>query len=244
MKLSILIPVYNEINTLQTLVDLVIAQNVTGITSKEIILVDDGSIDGSKELVLQLERTHIGLIKAIIQDKNMGKGAAIRVAIKKATGDIAIIQDADLEYHPSEYEQLCKMLISKEADVVYGSRFVFKDVRRVIFYKHALGNRFLTLISNFFTDLYLTDMETCYKAFNLNIIKTIPFRSNRFGFEPEFTAKIAKRKLVIYEVPINYYGRTYAEGKKITWKDGVVALWVIIKYWIVDDSRYNGDEDI
>ncbi|MBN2372437.1 glycosyltransferase, partial [bacterium] len=183
-------------------------------------------------------------IKIFRQDVNQGKGAAIKRGVDELTGDIVIIQDADLEYHPNDYEKLIRPILDGEADVVYGSRFAYSERRRVLYFKHALGNTFLTFLSNWFTDLNLTDMETCYKAFKAFILKSLPLRSKRFGFEPEITAKIAKRNLRIFEVPISYFGRTYREGKKITWKDGVSALWVIIKFWIIDDIYKEEDKKI
>ncbi len=235
MKLSVLMPVYNERKTLAEIVSRVLNQRIDGIDSLELVIVDDASTDGSTEIIEQLARTHLQ-IKPILQKKNQGKGAAIRKAIDAASGDIAIIQDADLEYDPNDFRVVLTPILQGDADVVYGSRFIIKKERRDLYSKHALGNRFLTFLSNRFANLNLTDMETCYKAFRLQLLKTMPLRSNRFGIEPEITAKIAKRKLRVHEVPISYHARTYAEGKKIKWKDGIVAIYVILKYWLVDDS--------
>ena len=235
MKLSVLMPVYNERKTLAEIVSRVLNQRIDGIDSLDLVIVDDASTDGSTEIIEQLARTHLQ-IKPILQKKNQGKGAAIRKAIDAASGDIAIIQDADLEYDPNDFRVVLTPILQGDADVVYGSRFIIKKEGRDLYSKHALGNRFLTFLSNRFTNLNLTDMETCYKAFCLQSLKTIPLRSNRFGIEPEITAKIAKRKLRVHEVPISYHARTYAEGKKIKWKDGIVAIYVILKYWLVDDS--------
>ena len=238
MKLSVLMPVYNEKKTLAEIVSRVLNQRINGIDSLELVIVDDASTDGSTEIIEQLAGTH-PQIEPIFQKKNRGKGAAIREAIEAASGNIAIIQDADLEYDPNDFPVVLTPILQGDADVVYGSRFMTKERRRTLYSKHALGNRFLTFLSNRFTNLNLTDMETCYKAFRLQSVKTIPLRSNRFGIEPEITAKIAKRKLRFHEVPISYHARTYAEGKKIKWKDGVVAIYVILKYWLIDDSVKN-----
>ena len=235
MKLSVLIPVYNERRTLREIIDRVLAQEIPGIDAMELVIVDDYSTDGSREILAELEAEHPGVIRVILLTENHGKGNAISTAIQAASGDLGIIQDADLEYDPEEYAAVLQPILEGAADVVYGSRFADHQERRVIYFRHAIGNRFLTLFSNFFTDLNLTDMETCYKAFRLQVAKTIPIRSKRFGIEPELTAKFAKRKLRIFEVPISYHGRTYAEGKKISWKDGFQAVWTILKYWVIDD---------
>ena len=235
MKLSVLMPVYNERKTLAEIVSRVLNQRINGIDSLELMIVDDASTDGSTEIIEQLAKAH-QQIKPIFEKENRGKGAAIRAAIEAASGDIAIIQDADLEYDPKDFQLVLTPILQDCAEVVYGSRFMTKKGGRDLFSKHALGNRFLTFLSNRCTNLNLTDMETCYKAFRLQTLQTIPLRSNRFGIEPEITAKIAKRKLRFHEVPISYHARTYAEGKKIKWKDGVVAIYVILKYWFVDDS--------
>ena len=235
MKLAVLMPVYNERQTLAEIVSRVLKQRINGIDSLALVIVDDASTDGSTEIIQQLADSY-PQIQPIFQKENRGKGAAIRKAIEIASGDIAIIQDADLEYHPNDFRVMLTPILQGDADVVYGSRFMVKKGGRDLYSKHALGNRFLTFLSNRFTNLNLTDMETCYKAFQLQTLKTIPLRSNRFGVEPEITAKIAKRQLRLYEVPISYHARTYAEGKKIKWKDGVVAIYVILKYWLIDDS--------
>ena len=235
MKLSVLMPVYNERKTLAEIVSRVLNQRINGIDSLELVIVDDASTDGSAEIIEQLASTY-PQIQPIFQKKNRGKGAAIRAAIEVASGDIAIIQDADLEYNPKDFSAVLTPILQGDADVVYGSRFMIKENRRDLYSRHALGNRFLTYLSNRCTNLDLTDMETCYKVFRLQSLKTIPLRSNRFGIEPEITAKIAKRRLRFHEVPISYHARTYAEGKKIKWKDGVVAIYIIFKYWLIDDS--------
>ena len=240
MKLSVLVPVYNEQRTIREIIQRVLAVQVPGVDAMEIVIVDDASSDGSDEIIRELHREHPETIHPILLEENQGKGNAIRTAIQAASGDLGIIQDADLEYNPQDYKVVLEPILSGEADVVYGSRFAERDERRVLYFRHTLANRFLTFVSNWFTDLNLTDMETCYKAFRLQVAKTIPIRSNDFGIEPELTAKFAKRKLRIYEVPISYHGRTYAEGKKITWSDGMKALWTIFKYWLIDDM-FQGD---
>ena len=235
MKLTALMPVYNERKTLAEIVSRVLKQRINGVDSLELVIVDDASTDGSTEIIQQLAETY-PQIQPIFHKRNCGKGAAIRAAIEVASGDIAIIQDADLEYDPNDFRAMLTPILQGDADVVYGSRFRAKGDRRDRYSKHALGNRFLTFLSNRFTNLNLTDMETCYKAFRLQDLKTIPLRSNRFGIEPEITAKIAKRQLRFHEVPISYHARTYAEGKKIKWKDGIVAIYIILKYWLFNDS--------
>ncbi|MBW6467487.1 MAG: glycosyltransferase [Brevefilum sp.] len=240
MKLSVLMPVYNERRTLREIVARVLKQEIPGVDQVEVIIVDDCSTDGSGEIIRQLHQEHPQVIQPILMAENQGKGHAIRRAILAASGDIAIIQDADLEYDPADYETVLGPIIAGQADVVYGSRFAEREQRRVLYFRHTLANRFLTFLSNCFTNLNLTDMETCYKAFRVELAKTIPIRSKRFGIEPELTAKFAKRKLRIFEVPISYHGRTYAEGKKITWKDGIIAFFTIIKYWLIDDM-FEGD---
>ena len=240
MKLSVLIPVYNERRTIREIVRRVLEQDIPGVDGREVIIVDDGSSDGSVEVIRQLHQAHPETIIPILLKENQGKGNAIRQAIQAANGDIAIIQDADLEYNPADYPTVLSPIISGVADVVYGSRFAEREQRRVLYFRHTLANRFLTFLSNLFTNLNLTDMETCYKAFRVEVAKTIPIRSKRFGIEPELTAKFAKRKLRIFEVPISYHGRTYAEGKKITWTDGVRAFRTIIKFWLIDDM-FEGD---
>jgi glycosyltransferase involved in cell wall biosynthesis len=235
MKLSVLIPVYNERRTLREIVQRVLRQIVPGVDEMEVIIVDDCSTDGSDAIIHELHTAHPDTIRPILLEENQGKGNAIRLAIQAARGDIAIIQDADLEYDPADYDIVLRPIIIGEADVVYGSRFAEREQRRVLYFRHTLANRFLTFVSNLCTNLNLTDMETCYKAFRVEVAKTIPIRSKRFGIEPELTAKFAKRKLRIFEVPISYHGRTYAEGKKITWKDGVRAFRTIIKFWLIDD---------
>ena len=239
--LSILIPVYNEQAYLRRLVERVLSAPLPEGLQKEIVLVNDASTDRTPQVISELVAKYPD-IRAFEQPKNMGKGAAIRRAIQEMTGDYAIIQDADLEYDPNEYPIMLKPLLEGYADVVYGSRFTTKEMRKVLFYHHKLGNHFLTFLSNLTTGLDLTDMETCYKAFRGKVLKSIPLRSNRFGIEPEITAKIAKRGLNVYEVPISYHGRKYSEGKKIGWKDGFSALWTIFKYWLLDDYADDSDE--
>lgn len=237
MKLSVLMPVYNEKEWIEQIVESVLNQKVSGIGTMELILVDDCSTDGTREIVDEISERHSKNIQSFYHEKNKGKGAALRTAIEHMTGDICIIQDADLEYDPSEYELILEPIINNRADCVYGSRFVGSQAKRVLFFWHYLGNKFLTLLSNMLTNLNLTDMETCYKAFRCDILKSIPLRSSRFGFEPEITAKISQRGLRIFEVGISYNGRTYADGKKITWIDGFKAIYTIFKFWFINDSE-------
>jgi glycosyltransferase involved in cell wall biosynthesis len=225
VKLSIVIPCYNEVATLRTLVDRVRAAPVA---DKEIIIVDDCSTDGTIDLL----RSEIaGLVdRVLFHPVNRGKGAALRTGFAAATGDAVVVQDADLEYDPAEYPKLLQPILDGRADVVFGSRFAGGEAHRVVYFWHMVGNKFLTLLSNMATNLNLTDMESCYKVFRREVLQRITIEEDRFGVEPELTAKVAKLKCVIYEVGISYYGRTYAEGKKIGWRDGVRALYVIFKY--------------
>jgi glycosyltransferase involved in cell wall biosynthesis len=225
MRLSIVIPCYNEESTIRTIVD---AVRASPYASKEIIIVDDCSRDNTRA-ILKSEIEPL-VDKILYHEVNQGKGAALRTGIQSATGDIVIIQDADLEYDPNEYSLLVEPILQNKADVVFGSRFMGGHPHRVLYFWHRLGNGFLTFLSNMFTNLDLTDMETCYKVFRREIIQGITIEENRFGFEPEITAKIAKTRCRIYEVGISYYGRTYEEGKKIGWKDGFRALYCIVKY--------------
>lgn len=229
--ITVIIPVFNEINTLKQMLAKVEHASMCGL-SKEIILVDDGSKDGSRELLKELEKQN--KYKIFYHSKNMGKGAAIRTAVHYATGDIIVIQDADLEYDPNDYEDLIKLIMENKADVVYGSRLSGGKPSRAFKFTHYLGNKFLTFVTNLLYDSTLTDMETCYKAFRADVIKSINIRSNRFEFEPEITAKILKKRYHLYEAPISYFGRDFNEGKKITWKDGITALIALVKYRIID----------
>ena len=223
MKLSIVIPVYNESGTVEQIIASVIAAPY----EKEIIVVDDGSCDGTTEI---LENLHQPEVTVLYHPNNQGKGAALRTGFKVATGDFVIIQDADLEYDPADYSKLLKPLIDGRVDLVYGSRFIGGDEHRALFFWHMIGNRILTLCSNMFSNLNLTDMETCYKAFRREVLEKVTIEEDRFGFEPEITAKMAKLGARIFEVGISYSGRTYSEGKKIGWRDGISALRCIIKY--------------
>jgi glycosyltransferase involved in cell wall biosynthesis len=223
MKLSVVIPVYNERNTILDILKYVRAVDI----DKEIIVVDDGSTDGTREVLRGMSDD---TTKVVLHERNMGKGAALRTGFRNVTGDIVIIQDADLEYDPSQYPKLIQPILDGKADVVYGSRFVTGDSRRVIYFWHSVGNKFLTLLSNVFTNLNLTDMESCYKVFRREVLEKITIEENRFGFEPEITAKIAKMNVRIYEMGISYSGRSYKEGKKIGWKDGFSAIRCILKY--------------
>lgn len=234
MKLSILIPVYNERVVLETSIRQVLAAPLPENMERELILVDDRSTDGSWEILQGLAAAHPE-IRLYRHQKNQGKGAAIRTALGYATGDFCLVQDADLEYDPNEYPILLKPLLDGRADAVFGSRYRGSERTRILPFWHSKMNAMLTLISNMFSNLDLTDMETCYKVFRTDMLKSIPIRSDRFGFEPEITMKASKRKLRIYEVPISYHGRSYEEGKKINWKDGVQALTTILRFWLIDD---------
>lgn len=224
-------PVYNERATLRAVVERVLAVPL----DLELLCVDDGSSDGSREILAQLESQY-QQVRAFLQPNNMGKGAALRRGIQEATGDFVIIQDADLEYDPGDYPTLLDPLIQGKADVVYGSRFLGSAPHRVLYFWHSVGNKLLTLLSNSLTNINLSDMETCYKVFRREVIQSIAIEENRFGFEPEITVKVAKRRLRIYEVGISYWGRTYEEGKKIGWKDGARALWCLVKYSIKEPA--------
>ena len=225
MKLSIVIPCYNEVKTIRNIVDRVRAAPVA---DKEIIIVDDCSRDGTRDLL----RADIAPLvdKIIYHEVNQGKGAALRTGFAATTGDVVIVQDADLEYDPAEYPKLLQPILDGKADVVFGSRFAGGEAHRVVYFWHMVGNKGLTLLSNMMTNLNVTDMETCYKVFKREVLQKITIEENRFGFEPEITAKVSKLDVVIYEVGISYYGRTYKEGKKIGWRDGFRALYAIMKY--------------
>jgi len=235
MKLSVVMPVYNEQATLQQVIERVLAVGL----DIELLCVDDGSTDRSREILAEVQKQWTQ-IRVFLQPRNMGKGAALRRGIQEATGDYVIIQDADLEYDPKEYGLLLDPLLSGHADVVYGSRFVGAGPHRVLYFWHSVGNWILTLLSNMLTNLNLTDMETCYKVFRREVIQSIKLEEDRFGFEPEVTVKIAKRKLRVYEVGISYRGRTYAEGKKIGWRDGFRALWCLVKYALKEPGVAEG----
>lgn len=226
MKLSIIIPCYNEENTLKSILDKVSNQNFI---EKEIIVIDDFSTDNSRKILTNYRQDQENF-KIIFNLKNKGKGYSIRQGLKLATGDIILIQDADLEYSPDDYKNLIKPILDCNADVVFGSRFIGSQETRVLYFWHTLGNRFLTLLSNMLTNLNLTDMECCYKVFKKDVIKNINLKEDRFGFEPEITAKISKKNLRIYEIGVKYFGRKYEDGKKITWKDGFAAIFCIIYY--------------
>ncbi len=224
-NLSVVIPVYNEANTIEQIVE---AVRGSGVDDLEIILVDDGSTDGTRDVLRQ--KIDPKVARVIFHERNQGKGAALRTGFAAASGDVVIVQDADLEYDPSEYPKLIEPIVSGRADVVFGSRFVGGEPHRVLYFWHSVVNRFLTTLSNIFTNLNLTDMEVCYKVFRREILQEIRIEEDRFGFEPEITAKVAKLGCRIYEVGISYAGRTYGEGKKIGWRDGIRAVWCILKY--------------
>ncbi|MCZ6625801.1 MAG: glycosyltransferase family 2 protein [Deltaproteobacteria bacterium] len=236
MKLSVLVPVFNEVNTIEEAIRRVRSIRLP----KEIIVIDDGSTDGTADLLKRLEaETKPGIdllneLKVCFQPINEGKGAAIKSGLRHVTGDVVIIQDADLEYDPQDYMRLLEPILAGRADVVYGTRFYGGGAHRVLFFWHYVGNQILTFFSNMLTNLNLSDMEVGYKVFRTEIIKNIEIKSKRFGFEPEITVKVAKRKCRFYEVPISYYGRTYAEGKKITWKDGIAAFYFLFRFWLKD----------
>ena len=225
MKLTIIIPCYNEIETIDSILEKVLEVELE--VEREIVVVDDGSTDGTRDYLRSLDDDQF---KIVLHQANRGKGAALRTGFKQASGDLVLIQDADLEYDPGDYSRLLRPILDGKADVVYGSRFVGSEAHRVLYFWHSVGNRLLTLLSNIFTNLSLTDMEVCYKVFKKSILDQIELKEDRFGFEPEVTAKVARLNCQIYEVGISYYGRTYEEGKKIGWKDGVRAVYVILKY--------------
>jgi len=231
MLLSVIMPVYNEQATIQEIIHRVLAVKL----DLELIIVDDCSIDGTREILNTLVETAAdSRIKILYHAQNQGKGAAIRTGIQNVNGDVTVIQDADLEYDPMDLPDMLQPILDGKADAVYGSRLIGRGPHRVLFFWHMLGNKLLTLLSNIFTNLNLTDMESCYKMVRTDILKQIKIEQNRFGFEPEITAKLAKIKGIrLYEIGISYFGRSYEEGKKITWKDGFQAIWCILKYWIV-----------
>lgn len=231
MKLSVVIPVYNEARTIEQVIETV--RGVKAGVDKEIVVVDDCSTDGTRQLLEGL-RGRDQDVRVLFHEKNRGKGAALRTGFEAASGDLILVQDADLEYDPNEYPILLRPLLDGHADVVYGSRFQGGGPHRVVFFWHYLGNKLLTALSNMMTNINLTDMEVCYKVFRREVLKSIRLKEDRFGFEVEITAKVAKGRWRIYEVPISYYGRDYAEGKKIGWRDGFRALWCIVKYRFVD----------
>ncbi len=229
LTISIVIPCFNEVATIEQLMDAVLE---SPIANKEVIVVDDASTDGTRDLLEKKIEPRVA--RVIYHERNRGKGAALRTGFAAATGDVVLIQDADLEYDPRDYEKLLAPFFEDKADVVFGSRFSGGQSHRVVFFWHSIGNRFLTLLSNMMTDLNLTDMEVCYKVFRAEVLSGIEIQESRFGFEPEITAKVARSKRWrIYEVPISYYGRGYEEGKKITWRDGFRALWCILKYRVI-----------
>jgi len=240
IKLSVLMPVFNERYLVREAVARVLAFSDPRVAEIELIIVDDGSTDGTTEVLRDIARRH-DEVRLIVQDENQGKGAALRRGIAEVTGDLTVIQDADLEYNPEDWSRMLKPYFEVGADAVYGSRFLPSEYRRVLYFRHSLGNRLLTWLSNLATDLNLTDMETCYKMIRTELLRSIPIRSNDFSFEPEITAKLAKRHATMYEVPIRYAGRTYLEGKKIHFRHAVTAVLAILRWWLIDDL-YNGDD--
>jgi glycosyltransferase involved in cell wall biosynthesis len=234
MLLSILIPVYNERTVVEKSLAQVLAAPLPENMDRELVIIDDCSTDGTFDILKRLAERE-PCIRLYRHEVNQGKGAAVRTAIQRASGDFCLVQDADLEYDPSEYPKLLKPLLDGHADAVFGSRYLAGEQTRILPFWHSMINKFLTGVSNMFSNINTTDMETCYKVFRTDLLKSIPIRSDRFGFEPEITMKCAKRKLRIYEVPISYHGRTYEEGKKIGWKDGVKALGVVLYFWLIDD---------
>lgn len=233
MLLSIVIPCYNEKSTIVPLLKRVLGANLPEKVEREVIVVDDCSTDGTHDMLAGVTDPRV---KALRHEKNQGKGAALRTGFARAAGEVVVVQDADLEYNPGEYGKLLKPILDGRADVVYGSRFMTTDERRILYYSHFVGNRFLTFASNVFTNMNLSDMETCYKMFRKEVLEKITIRENRFGFEPEITAKVARLKCRVYEVGISYSGRTYEEGKKIGLRDAIRALWCIVKYNLLKRS--------